>query len=95
MVKSGTLFRWHHIWEDFSWNLDQFGISIRKVESLFDDKCEKVFQILKDKLCTDPVVLAYMKKEGTFILDTDASLFGVGGVLSQIQENGREGNFLR
>ena len=48
------------------------------------------FKELKDKLRHDPIVLAYPNKEGTFVLDTDASLHGVGGVLSQIQEDGQE-----
>lgn len=36
-------------------------------------------------------ILSYPQKEGKFILDTDASLYGIGAFLSQIQiENGKE-----
>ena len=52
--------------------------------------CELAFKELKDKLSHDPIVLAYPNKEGTFVPDTDASLYGVGGVLSQIQEDDQE-----
>ena len=46
------------------------------------------FQELKDSLTNDEV-LTYALDSGQFILDTDASLFGMGAVLSQVQ-NGEE-----
>jgi hypothetical protein len=46
------------------------------------------FQELKDSLTTEEV-LTYALDSGQFILDTDASLYGMGAVLSQIQ-NGEE-----
>lgn len=52
------------------------------------DNCQKSFEIIKDALVTAPA-LSYPKDDGTFILDTDASLVGLGAVLSQIQ-NGKE-----
>ena len=52
------------------------------------DTCQQSFEILKTMLCQSPV-LAYPSREGKFVLDTDASDFGISGVLSQIQD-GRE-----
>ena len=52
------------------------------------DTCQHSFEILKTMLCHSPV-LAYPSREGKFILDTDTSDYGIGGVLSQIQD-GRE-----
>lgn len=51
---------------------------------VWDDDCEGAFVTLKKKLTTAPV-LAYPSRVGKFILDTDASDFGVGAVLSQEQ----------
>ena len=42
------------------------------------------FDILKAKLASAPV-MAYPRSEGKFILDTDASDYGYGAVLSQLQ----------
>ncbi|CAG2185648.1 unnamed protein product [Mytilus edulis] len=48
--------------------------------------CEQTFRLLKEKLLSSPV-LAYPEIDGEeFILDTDASHFGIGAVLSQVQE---------
>lgn len=44
----------------------------------------------RKKIVSAPI-LSYPQKEGKFILDTDASLYGIGAVLSQIQiENGKK-----
>ncbi|VDI46195.1 Hypothetical predicted protein [Mytilus galloprovincialis] len=48
--------------------------------------CEQTFRLLKEKLSSSPV-LALPEIDGEeFILDTDASHFGIGAVLSQVQE---------
>ena len=54
------------------------------------EKCDESFQALKTALTQTPI-LAYPSLDPTaeFILDTDASNFGIGAVLSQVQ-NGTE-----
>ena len=52
------------------------------------DECDVAFNTLKHLLTTAPV-LSYPSSNDPFILDTDASAYGVGAVLSQIQ-NGKE-----
>ena len=54
------------------------------------DECEKAFQVLKKTLIEAPI-LAYPSSnpDDTYILDTDASLVGIGAVLSQ-RQNGVE-----
>lgn len=52
----------------------------------WDDRCQQVFQWLKDYFSKAPI-LAYPQADGGhFILDTDASGEGIGAVLSQLQE---------
>ena len=55
----------------------------------WDSDCEAAFEFLKHALITAPI-LSYpdMKKE--FILDTDASGFAAGAVLSQVYDDGEE-----
>lgn len=51
----------------------------------WDDACQSAFDSLKKKLCDTPV-LSYPdtgESAGRFVLDTDASNIGLGGVLSQ------------
>lgn len=55
---------------------------------VWDESCQKSFEKLKQLLVSSPI-LAYPTLEGQFILDTDASLFGIGAVLSQVH-NGKE-----
>ena len=49
------------------------------------DQCETAFLTLKRLLTTAPI-LSYPSRDDMFVLDTDASAFGVGAVLSQIQD---------
>ena len=44
--------------------------------------CQIAFDTLRSSLITDPI-LSYPTENGEFILDTDASLHGIGAVLSQ------------
>ena len=48
--------------------------------------CSKSFYSLRDYLIQAPI-LAFPTETGQYILDTDASNFGLGGVLSQIQND--------
>lgn len=58
------------------------------IKVVFDwtPECEAAFVLLK-KLLTSSPILAYPIADSQFIVDTDASLCGIGGVLSQIQDN--------
>ncbi|CAK1581867.1 unnamed protein product [Parnassius mnemosyne] len=49
---------------------------------LHDESCNIAFQELKNRLCKTPV-LGYPNAGKEFIVDTDASDIGLGGVLSQ------------
>ncbi|MES9884702.1 MAG: RNase H-like domain-containing protein [Sedimenticola sp.] len=51
----------------------------------WSDDCQQAFETLKHTLTSSPI-LAYPIESGDFILDTDASLTGLGAVLSQIQD---------
>ena len=59
----------------------------KKVEWTPD--CEESFQSLK-KICTETPVLAYANYEKPFKLTTDASKKGLGAVLSQVGDDGKE-----
>ena len=48
-------------------------------------ECDDAFQELKKRLIQSPI-LAYPMPTGKFVLDTDASGFGIGAVLSQVQD---------
>lgn len=53
------------------------------------DSCEKAFQLLKEKLSSDPVLFApdYTQE---FVLQTDSSEAGIGIVLAQFDDQGNE-----
>ena len=51
----------------------------------WNSECYEAFQRLKTALTSAPI-LAYPQEHGQFILDTDASAFAIGAVLSQEQD---------
>jgi hypothetical protein len=55
----------------------------------WNTECDESFNILKECLTTSPI-LTYPCLDKEYILDTDASAFGVGAVLSQISDQGKE-----
>ena len=57
----------------------------KSVRFSWDQSCQDAFESLKSRLVTAPV-LAYPKAEGQYILDTDASNYAIGAVLSQVQD---------
>jgi len=52
-------------------------------------ECQDAFDELKERLTSEPV-LALPEDGGTYILDTDASNYGLGAVLSQQQADGEK-----
>ena len=60
---------------------------LTKKETVFKwtAQCQESMDTIKHKLC-EPPILAYPEHGSPYILDTDASNTGVGGILSQVQE---------
>ena len=54
----------------------------------WSEGCEHAFQELKRRLCESPI-LAYPAFDKQFVLETDASIKGIGAVLSQTQSDGK------
>ena len=64
------------------------NLTKKSVRFYWDGKCQHAFETLKQLLVTASV-LAYPTDEGDYVLDTDASNYAMGAVLSQVQ-NGEE-----
>ena len=60
-------------------------LTSKEVEWSWEEAEQNSFELLQQKLVTAPV-LGYPDPSQTYILDTDASGFGVGAVLSQEQQ---------
>ena len=58
----------------------------KQAKFILTPECQNAFEILKDRLIKAPI-LGYPRTDCHFILDTDASSFGIGAVLSQIQDD--------
>jgi phospholipid-translocating ATPase len=77
----------------YRWFLSGFANIAKPLTKLTEQKqafqwtpeVKATFQTLKGILCAAPI-LAYPKSGDRFIVDTDASNFGIGGVLSQMQD---------
>ena len=66
-----------------------FDLTKKDKKFIWTEECEKSFRELKTRLMTAPV-LAFPKANGSqFILDTDASAYAIGAVLSQ-EQDGKE-----
>ena len=62
-----------------------YQLTEAKSEFLWTSDCQAAFEHLKRLLCSAPI-LAYPLDQGQYTLDTDASLVGLGAVLSQEQD---------
>ena len=58
----------------------------KDVPFVWDPVCSTAFYALPDSLINAPI-LAFLTETGQYILDIDASNFGLGGVLSKIQDD--------
>ncbi len=65
-----------------------YNLTRKNVAFHWNDQCEEAFLDLKQCLTSSPV-LAYPEHSGKFTLDTDASAYGIGAVLSQ-EQDGKE-----
>ena len=63
-----------------------FDLMKKGAEFVWTEACQEAFETLKTKLTSEPI-LALPKDEGMYILDTDASDFALGCVLSQVQDD--------
>ena len=63
-------------------------LTCKGAEFVWSPECESAFRELKERLTTSPV-LAYPDFSRAFILETDASVQGIGALLSQRQEDQR------
>ena len=60
------------------------ALTRKGVPFVWADKQQTAFDALKASLLSAPI-LGFPTEKDRFVLDTDASLFAIGGVLSQIQ----------
>ena len=63
-----------------------YNLTRKDSEFHWTTECQAAFEELKCRLTSEPI-LALPSDEGTYILDTDASDFGLGAVLSQRQDD--------
>ena len=61
----------------------------KNVHFIWSAECDTAFTTLKTLLCSSPI-LSYPKFDRQFTLQTDASDFGAGAVLSQVNDQGLE-----
>lgn len=64
-------------------------INLTKRGVIFEwtDECQDAFEFLRDSLTQEDNILILPDYDAPFRIETDASKYGVGGVLSQIRDN--------
>ena len=62
-------------------------LTCKEVDFQWSDACDTAFKQLKQRLVSAPV-LTYPNFDDDFVLETDASVMGLGAVLAQIQSDG-------
>ena len=77
-------FYWYFI-QNFSYTAKPLNELKGKKEWKWEEEYQKVFEELKEKI-TSQLVLALLRREGKFRVETDASGHAIEGVLSQEQE---------
>ena len=77
-------FYWHFI-QNFSHTAKPLNELKGKKEWKWDEEHQQVFEELKDKITSQPV-LSLLKREGKFRVKIDTSEHTIGGVLSQEQD---------
>lgn len=63
-------------------------LTCKEAEFVWSDDCQHAFDSLKQKLTQAPV-LAYPSFDKDLVLETDASIKGIGAILSQQQDDGK------
>ena len=66
-----------------------YGLMKKGVDFVWTKEYQRAFEELKQRLMSGPI-LALPENEGTYVLDTDASDFGLRDVLSQQQAEGEK-----
>ena len=63
-------------------------LTSKDIPFVWTEAAASAFQELKERLTTSPV-LAYPSFDQDFVLETDASISGLGAVLAQVQSDGK------
>lgn len=86
----GKINFYHEYIEKSSILLDPLHQLLRKnVKFIWTEDCKKVFRKIKEMLCSQPV-LQIFDKDLPIKIYTDASLEGIGAILKQTQDDGKE-----
>ena len=86
----GTVNYYNRFIKDFS----RIAYPLRKIAKdkksfQWTTECNEAYEELRKRMISAPV-MAYPMEEGMYILDTDASAFAIGAVLSQLQQDDAE-----
>jgi len=86
----GKINFYHEYIEKSSILLDPLHQLLRKnVKFIWTEDCEKAFKRIKEMLCSQPI-LEIFDKDLPIKIYTDASLKGIGAILKQKQDDGKE-----